>query len=103
MAQDTRLTERIDRSLRYDHAMLDELAEVTAEWDEIPDGERASWSMDWDQFALDKISRVTGHYESGDMTPDQEASYRRLLQRIEANRDLIERFGLTMPRIPVET
>jgi hypothetical protein len=103
MAQDTRITQHIDCSLRYDHAMLDELAEVTAEWNTLPDGERASWSMDWDQFALVKFPRITREYMNGDMTPEQEASYRRLIQRIQENRELIERFGLTMPRIPVET
>ena len=103
MAQDTKITEHINRSLRYDHAMLDELAEVTAEWEALPDGERASWSMDWDQFALEKFPRITREFRTGVMTPEQEASYHHLLQRIEENRDLIERFGLTMPRIPVET
>lgn len=103
MANETTVSRGIDRSLRYDHAMLDELLEVTAEWDEIPEAELASWTMDWHQFAIDKMNRVSEHFANGDMTPDQEASYRRLLQRIDENRELIKRFGLTEPRIPVET
>jgi hypothetical protein len=39
MAQKPNATELIDQSLRYNHAMMDELLEVTAEWDEIPDAE----------------------------------------------------------------
>jgi hypothetical protein len=103
MARETAVTQSIDRSLRYNHAMLDELLDVTEEWDEIPDGELAGWTMDWHQFAFDKIKRITEAYVNGAMTPEQEREYRRLIQRIEHHRDLIERFGLTMPRIPVET
>jgi hypothetical protein len=103
MANETAITRSIDRSLRYNHAMLDELLEVTTEWNEIPDAELVSWTMDWHQFAIDKMDRMAGQFVGGEMTPEQEASYRHLLQRIEENRELIERFGLTMPRIPVET
>lgn len=103
MAEEPTLTQLIDQSLRYDHAMLDELVEVTGEWDDIPEPERTSWMMDWDQFALDKIRMITEDYARGRLTPEQEAEYRRLISRIEQHRDLIHRFGLTMPRIPVET
>jgi hypothetical protein len=103
MAQEPTTTELIDQSMRYNHAMLDELIEVTEEWDEIADGELAGWTMDWEQFALMIIPEISDEYLSGLMTPEQEREYRRLIQRIEQHRDLIQRFGLTMPRIPVET
>jgi hypothetical protein len=103
MAQKPNATELIDQSLRYNHAMMDELLEVTAEWDEIPDAELASWTMDWWQFAYTIIPEITEEYTSGIMTPEQEQKYRKLIQRIEQHRDLIQQFGLTMPRIPVES
>jgi hypothetical protein len=103
MVQEPTVTQLIDQSLRYDHAMIDELLEVTSEWDEIPEGELAGWTMDWTQFALEKIRMITEDYLSGKMTPEQKSEYHRLLQRIERHRNLIKRFGLTMPRIPVET
>jgi hypothetical protein len=102
MANKPTMSRSIDQALRYDHAMLDELVEVTAEWDKIPDAEIASWTMDWHQFAFDKMKQTTEDYVNGHMNPEQEQEYRRLIQRIEEHRDLIRQFGLTVPRIPVE-
>lgn len=56
MAQEPTVT-HIDHSLRYDHAMIDELLEITSEWNEIPEGELAGWTMDWTQFALEKTRK----------------------------------------------
>jgi hypothetical protein len=102
MADKTTMSHYIEQALRYDHAMLDELVEVTAEWSEIPDAELASWTMDWHQFAFDKMKQITEDYANGHMSSKQEKEYLRLIQRIDESRDLIRQFGLTMPRTPVE-
>jgi hypothetical protein len=86
MADKPTVTHYIDQSLRYDHAMLDELIEVTDEWDEIPEAELVSWTMDWHQFAYEKMNQITEDFASGHMTSEQEQKYRKLIQRIEQHR-----------------
>jgi hypothetical protein len=103
MAQKTELNQLIAKALRYDHAMIDELIEVVEEWDEIDDSERLSWMMDWDQFALSEQRDLRRWYTNGDMSVKQEAEYERLLERIDEHIPLIQQYGLTVPRIPVES
>lgn len=103
MAETTDIVTARSLLLRYDHAMLDELVEVTEEWSELGEGERTSWMIDWDQIALQDVSKLGEYAAKGVLTDEQLADYHRLIQRIEQHRDLIKQFGLTMPRIPVES
>ncbi len=103
MAKASERVEARTKLLKYDHAMLDELLEITTEWNDLAEGEWISWLQDWEQVMLRDVPKLREYSVAGELTSSQEASYRRLLQRIEENRELIERFGLTMPQIPVET
>jgi hypothetical protein len=61
MAQRTELAERIDRTLRYSHAMLDEVCEIVHEWESLDENEWLNWMLDWDQFAL-SITRTNNQH-----------------------------------------
>jgi hypothetical protein len=43
MDREPSATELMTRSLRYAHGITDDLVEITAEWDEVPDIELASF------------------------------------------------------------
>ena len=102
MDREPSFTELMNRSLRYAHGITDDLIEMTAEWDDIPDIEQASFLADWDQFAQSILPHFEEELSNGRMTPAQEAEYQRLLRRIEQNLPLVRRFNLTMPRVPAE-
>lgn len=103
MAQATEVTELIDRSLHYAHAMVDDLIDVTREWHDLPDWERASWSLDWDQFALLHLKDLDLDYHADRMSPDQVVRYQYLLNRLRKQQPTIERFRLAAPAISVGT
>lgn len=50
-------------------ANVADLPEVAEEWPELPDGERVSWSLDWDQLMLSCLPHVHLVYRTGRVTP----------------------------------
>ncbi len=92
---------RIDIGLESLRLALGDLPEVAEEWAELADGERASWSLDWDQLMGTYLVLLERHYRAGTMTPDQRALYHELLDRLQAALPLIEQLQLYPPPVPL--
>lgn len=103
MAQTTQVSASINRRLRYDHAMINELTDMVHEWFGLSDGERTSWSRDWDQFVLGDVPKLADDAQSGRMSPEQVTSYHVLLNRLREQLPAMERLRLTVPAIPLDT
>jgi hypothetical protein len=82
--------------------MLDELAEVAEEWLLMPEGERVSWSLDWDQLMGSHLPELQRHYSKRDLTPEQRVDYRDLRCRLKEALPTIQRLGLYPPPVPLE-
>ena len=49
MVAETATFRRVDIELKSLLLMLGDLPDVAEEWEQLPDAEQASWSLDWDQ------------------------------------------------------
>jgi hypothetical protein len=94
--------EKVDLELRCLELMLIDLPEVAEEWCELGEGERVSWSHDWDQLmgALEAILYPT--YQSGSMTDEQRVRYRQILCTLQASLSTLRRVGLREPTVPLD-
>ena len=101
MVAKTVIARHIDIELKSLRLMLGDLPEVAAEWPELGDGERASWSLDWDQLmgALQVILEPS--YRAGAMTPDQQACYQELLHDLREALPFIAQIELLPPPVPL--
>ena len=88
------ITDRLGNRLQWAHLTLDELTEVAEEWQEMPDGERTSWSLDWDQVMGSDLPEIEQYYRCGKLTAEQRARYRDLRRRLKAALPTIERLNL---------
>ena len=102
MAAPTTTDERIAIGLESLRLTLAELPEVAGEWARLPDGEWASWSLDWDQLMATYLPLLERSYRSGAMTPDQQARYREILRQLKEALPLIQRLQLYPPPVPLE-
>ena len=94
---------RIENALDAVFSMLGDLPEVAGEWDDLTDGERASWSLEWDHAMGTYLVVLDRHYCSGELTSAQQASYRKLLQELKEALPLIEKLKLYPPPVPLNT
>ena len=83
-------------------ADIGDLADLDAEWATLSDGERASWSLDWDHVMCTYLPLIDEAYRQGRMTPDQAESYRALLARLKAATPILERLDLSRPTVSLE-
>lgn len=97
MATTTNVQQWIESALETVGLMLGDLGEVADEWDELSEGERAGWSLDWDNemAKLEHLAELAG---AGLLTPEQLARYRALATRLKAVQAHVERTGLYAPR-----
>lgn len=102
MATNTIMRQRVDIELKSLRLMLADLPEVAAAWGTLADGERVSWSLDWDQLMGALRVVLAPCYRSGQMTLDQQAQYRELLQTLKHALPLIERLNLSRPSVPLD-
>ena len=103
MATTTEISGRIERRLRALLAEVEDLPNVSAEWDQWSEGNQVSYSLDWDHLMADYLTELDGYYRAGDMTPDQQARYYELLRKLEANLPIIRCLNLFPPPIPLDT
>jgi hypothetical protein len=82
--------------------MLDELAEVADEWLQMPEGERISWSLDWDQVMGSHLPELQRHYSRRELTPEQRLGYRQLRCRLKEALPTIQRLELYPPPVLLE-
>jgi hypothetical protein len=103
MAQASQVVDLINRRLRHDHAIVDELIDVVYEWGELPDWQQASWTVDWDEFAVGDVPKLADYARSGRMSSEQMVSYQDLLNRLREQRPTMARLRLAAPGIPLDS
>ena len=81
--------------------MLRDLPEVANEWEQISEGERAAWSIDWSN-EMSSLAQVADFASKGLLTAEQQVSYREVLHRLVDLLPLVQRLGLYRPPIPLE-
>jgi hypothetical protein len=102
MATPTSLDPRVDTGLESLRLMVGDLPEVAEEWNQLDDGERAHWSLDWDQLMGSHLRLLEAHFRAGQMTAAQQERYRAVLSKLKAALPLIERLDLYRPTVPLE-
>ena len=102
MATTTEISGRVERSLGALLAEVEDLPNVSAEWDQWTEGNRVSYSLDWDHLMADYLTELDGHHRAGDLTPDQQARYLELLQKLKATLPIIHHLNLYPPTVPLD-
>jgi hypothetical protein len=102
MATPTSIDPRIDTGLESLRLMLGDLPEVAEEWNQLDDGERAHWSLDWDQLMGSHLRLLEERFRAGQMTAAQQQRYRAVLSELKGALPLIERLDLYRPPVPLE-
>lgn len=94
--------QRIDIALHAIESALDDLPDIEDEWNELPDGERASWSLDWDHLMGSYLPRLEESCQSQLMDDVQARRYAVLRTRLGVAFPCIERLNLYRPRIALD-
>src|SRR3712207_6102860 len=102
MAAPTATNQSVEIGLKCLGLMLGDLPEVAQEWDELSDGERVSWSLDWDQIMASDLLLLDRQFRAGAMTTEQETRYRALLCDLTAMLPTIQRLQLYPPPVPLD-
>ena len=95
-------TDHIEIGLESLRLMLGDLPDVAADWDQLSDGERASWSHDWDQLMGTELRLLDPCYRAGSMTPVQQERYRAVLAQLKTALPLLNRLDLYRPTVSLE-
>ncbi len=98
----TRPVTQIEIDLESLRLMLGDLPEVAQEWDELSDGERVSWSLDWDQLMGALQVTLDPSYRSGAMSDEQRARYGTIRRELKEALPTIEQLQLYPPPVPLE-
>lgn len=101
MATRPKVDEGMNLTLEILEANVNDLPEVAEEWTELADGERVSWSLDWDQLMLSYLPDMHLAYRTGRMTPEQQERYRELLGKLRDALPILERLNLAQPPVPL--
>ncbi|MGH2587169.1 MAG: hypothetical protein ACRDJE_19825 [Dehalococcoidia bacterium] len=97
MATPTATDKRIEIGLDSIERALDDLPEVAHDWLAMDDGERASWSLDWDHLMGTYFRLLIQREHAGTLTPRQHQRYCALLDRLKESAPLIEDLQLYPP------
>jgi hypothetical protein len=99
MATTTEAQATAASSLETAQLMLADLPEVADEWEQLDDGERAAWSLDWGN-EMAGLKRIARYAAEGLLDVEQQERYRRLLQELNDQLPTIERLNLRRPPTP---
>ena len=94
--------QKIDVELQSLRLMLDDLPGVAAEWEQLADGERVGWSLDWDQLMGVLTTVLEPCYRTGEMTSGQRTRYEAILRNLRETLPTIRRVKLCTPNVPLE-
>lgn len=97
VATPTTTDRRIEIGLDSIRLALDDLPEVAREWSAMADGERASWSLDWDHLTGTYLRLLVQYDHAGSLTASQHQRYCALLARFKDSAPLIEELQLYPP------
>jgi hypothetical protein len=98
MAAASAVTMRIDRSLQSLLAEVEDLPNLAAEWDLLPDGARASIALDWDHLMASIMAELSQAYQSDAMSWEQQERYLLLISNVWEAMPIIDRLGFYHPR-----
>lgn len=101
MAAPSKTDPRVEIGLEELRTALSDLREVSAEWDAMSGGERASWSADWDQLMTTYLPLLEGHARTDRMPERQLDRYREVLAALRDALPTIERLELCRPPVPL--
>jgi hypothetical protein len=98
---DVDVEEQAVADLRTVELMVEDLASVAGEWDQLSPDERMSWSLDWsnEMAALERISRAAA---AGQLPSAAPARFRRLVRKIGTALPLLDRLHLYRPAVPLD-
>ena len=102
MVARTSTSERIAIQLHAIECAVADLPEIVEEWDELPDGERASLSLDWDHLMGSYLILLERYCAGGEMSKEQSRRYNALRASLRAALPLIERLNFYRPSISLE-
>lgn len=100
MATTARERQRALNDLHTLELMVGDLPEVASEWSELSDGERESWSHDWDNEMVG-LPRLIEYAAQGLIEGDDARRYEQLTQKLRDAAPLIRRLRLRSPQIPL--
>lgn len=83
-------------------ADIGDLADLDVEWETLADGERVSWSMNWDHVMGSYLPLIDEAYRAGRMAPEQAEAYRETLTRLKAALPILDRLNLMRPLVPLD-
>jgi hypothetical protein len=98
----TEAQDRADHRMRSIALMLGDLPGVAEEWPSLDEGERISWSLDWDQLMGGHLPLIEAQFRGGLLTPQQQERYSTLLAQLKAALPLLDRLDLYRPTVPLE-
>lgn len=102
MVTKTEIANRIERSLRALVAEVDWLPNTAAVWDEIPDAERASISLDWDHLIATYLTELDTFYRADKMTSQERDRYHELLHKLKEAQPIFEQLNLYRPTVSLD-
>lgn len=102
MATRAEAERRIDLTLEALERCAADLPQVAAEWNELPDGERASWGLDWAHLMADYLPELAEYVRSGQLSLDRQERYRDLKRKLKEALPLIGKLKLARPPILLE-
>src|SRR5438270_13238787 len=101
MATSPTIAQRIDSELSFASLLLGDLPDIARDWRDMAEGERVSWSLDWDQ-QLGYLRLLDTQYRDGSMTAAQRSRYEALLATLKAALPTVEQLGLQRPPVPLD-
>jgi hypothetical protein len=98
MVTKTDTIERAASTLTTAELMLGDLPEIASEWNALGEGERAAWSIDWDNemAGLAQVARLAA---GGELTADLYSRYRRLLSALADAAPILNQLNLSSPEL----
>ncbi|MGH2586526.1 MAG: hypothetical protein ACRDJE_16550 [Dehalococcoidia bacterium] len=76
--------------------MVEDLPEVASEWDQISDGERESWSHDWDN-EMGSLRYLTDCVARGRLDEANVGRYEQVVAKLNAALPILQRLNLRTP------
>ncbi len=85
--------------LRSLELMLGDLPEVADEWADLSDGERESWSHDWDN-EMGSLHYLAGCVAQGCLDKESISRYHGILDRLTDALPTLKHLNLQLPSVP---
>ena len=78
--------------------MTQDMDEVAAEWQDLADWERASYALEWDNYA-GAVRNMIADFHQGRMAPRQQRNLLPLLRRLDELQPIFVRLHLSCPDV----